>query len=34
LPGLDIYLLTRLVAYDKSGQEQTMAYIKNPTTLE
>jgi hypothetical protein len=24
----------QLIAYDKSGREQTMAYIKEPTTLE
>ena len=29
-----MYRLTKLIAYDKSGREQTMAYIKEPTTLE
>jgi hypothetical protein len=29
-----MYRLTKLIAYDKSGQEQTMPYIKEPTTLE
>jgi hypothetical protein len=29
-----MYLLTKLIAYDKSGREQNMAYIKEPTALE
>jgi hypothetical protein len=29
-----MYQLIKLIAYDKLGQEQTMAYIKEPTTLD
>jgi hypothetical protein len=29
-----MYLLTKLTTYDKSGCEQIIAYIKEPTTLE
>jgi hypothetical protein len=28
----DLYI--KLIAYDKSGREQTMAYMKEPTALE
>jgi hypothetical protein len=29
-----MYLLIKLTTYDKSGCEQIIAYIKEPTTLE
>jgi hypothetical protein len=29
-----MYQQTKLIAYDKSGREKTMAYIKEPRTLE
>jgi hypothetical protein len=29
-----MYLLTKLIAYDKLGRELTIAYIKEPTALE
>ena len=29
-----MYLLIKLLAYDRSGREQTIAYIKEPTTLD
>ena len=29
-----MYLLTALTAYDKSGREQTIAYMRDPTVLE
>jgi hypothetical protein len=34
LSGLAMYLLTKLMAHDKSGCDQTITYTKEPTTLE
>ena len=34
LSGFSMYLLTALTAYDKFGRKQTIAYMRDPTTLE
>ena len=34
LSGFAMYLLTALTAYDKFGSKQTIAYMRDLTTLE